>query len=91
MKFRIENGEGNEAGVVSALAKFVIVWLASLALLGSVPGAAQRSSVLPDGPFIEDMSRAIVPPPPPPPPDRCNCSVGNQPENARDVWTMAAH
>lgn len=68
MKFRIENGEGNEAGVVSALAKFVIVWLASLALLGSVPGAAQRSSVLPDGPFIEDMSRAIVPPPPPPPP-----------------------
>ena len=53
---------------MSALAKFAIMWLASVALLGSVAGAAQRSSVLPDGPFIEDMSRAIVPPPPPPPP-----------------------
>ena len=68
MTFRIDNGEGNEAGVMSALAKFGIVWLASVALLGSVAGAAQRSSVLPDGPFIEDMSRAIIPPPPPPPP-----------------------
>lgn len=53
---------------MSALAKFAIMWLASVALLGSVAGATQRSSVLPDGPFIEDMSRAIIPPPPPPPP-----------------------
>lgn len=67
MKFRIHNGEGNEAGIMSAFANFAIMWLASVALLGSVAGAAQRSSALPDGPFIEDMSRAIVPPPPPPP------------------------
>jgi hypothetical protein len=62
------NGKGNEAGVMSGLTKIGIAWLGIVALLAAAPCSAGRSLVLPDGPFIEDMSRAIVPPPPPPPP-----------------------
>jgi hypothetical protein len=51
---------------MSGLTKIGIAWLGIVALLGAAPCAAERSLVLPDGPFIEDMSRAIVPPPPPP-------------------------
>jgi hypothetical protein len=53
---------------MSGLTKIGIAWFAIVALLSAAPCAAGRSPVLPDGPFIEDMSRAIVPPPPPPPP-----------------------
>jgi hypothetical protein len=53
---------------MSGLTKTGITWLGIVALLSAAPCAAGRSLVLPDGPFIEDMSRALLPPPPPPPP-----------------------
>jgi hypothetical protein len=63
----VRRSEGNEVGVMSGLTKLNIALLGIVALLSSVPGASARPPALPDGPFVEDMSQAIVPLPPPPP------------------------